>query len=339
MSEAESMKPEEEDTARNEGSASELSPLNFGSVGKGIVAFFFDRIDMRMAGVIRIMFGVILLVNLISFLPHLETFFTSRGLWPLEIARNYVDTDTWSLFDYFPESLTSAYVFFGFLILSTLCLTLGLFTRTSNILVFIMVVSLQHRVHGITDGQDTVARLLCFLILFLPAGRYYSLDNILFKNREDSPLFVAWPMRLMQIQMAGMVFSAGMAKINAGDWLAGMAVYYTLNISTFFHMPLPDFVRYNPALSVILTYTAISIEFLCPIFIWFKKTRVYCVSALLFFFLGMFYCMKLLMFPLFMIVGLMSFVGVEDLQKGLRWFKGLIPKKPADRGEELAEQV
>jgi len=339
MSTGEPRETAQEKSGSQEEAPAELAPLNFTSVGKAVEAFFFDRIDMRMAGVIRIMFGVVLLVNLVSFLPHLETFFTSGGLWPLEIARNYVDTDTWSLFDYFPESLTSAYMFFGVLILSTLCLTLGLFTRTSNIVVFILLVSLQHRVYGITDGQDTMARLLCFLILFLPAGRYYSLDNILFKKREDSPLFVAWPMRLIQIQMAGMVFSAGMAKINAGDWLAGIAVYYTLNISTFFHMPLPDFVRYNPVLSVVLTYTAISIEFLCPIFIWFKKTRVFCVSALLLFFLGMFYSMKLLMFPLFMIVGWMSFVGVEDLQTGLRWFKGLIPKKPTDTDEELAEQV
>ena len=183
-------KPEEDDPFRNKGPVADLVPLNITSVSKAIEAFFFDRIDMRMAGVIRIVFGASLLVNVLSFVPHLEKFFTPEGLWPLELARNYVDPDTLTVFDYFPESLTSAYVFFGMLILSTLCLTLGLFTRISNILVFIMVVSLQHRVFGITDGQDTMARLLCFLLLFLPAERYYSLDNILFRKREDSPLFI-----------------------------------------------------------------------------------------------------------------------------------------------------
>ena len=339
MSTSEPRETAQEKSGPKEEAPVELAPLSFTSLGKAIAAFFFDRIDMRMAGVIRIMFGVVLLVNLVSFLPHLETFFTSGGLWPMERARNYVDSDTWSLFDYLPESLTSAYMFFGALIVSTLCLTLGLFTQTSNIVVYILLVSLHHRIYGITDGQDTIARLLCFLILFLPAGRYYSLDNILFKKREESMLFVAWPMRLLQIQMAGMVFSAGMAKMNAGDWLAGTAIYYTLNIATYFHMPLPDIVRYNPILSVVLTYTIISIEFLCPIFIWFKKTRVFCVWALLFLFLGMFYSMKLLMFPLFMMVGCMSFVGVEELQKGLRRLKGVIPKKPTDTAEDLAQQA
>ena len=71
-------------------------------------------------------------------------------------------------------------------------------------------------------------RLLCFWLIFAPAGLSLSLDHWLKQRKEPlDPKAAPWAQRLMQINMSLLYAQAFMKKIIGITWQNGSAVYFS----------------------------------------------------------------------------------------------------------------
>ncbi len=118
---------------------------------------------------------------------------------------------------------------FAVLAVAVACLTIGLFTRTATVVAWALFVGFNHRLFSLMNGGDSMMRCALFYLLFARSGAAWSVDRLVRRPAGSGPAVVpAWPVRLMQIQLAFMYFFTGLSKIGA-DWLDGEAVYWVLN--------------------------------------------------------------------------------------------------------------
>ena len=118
---------------------------------------------------------------------------------------------------------------FAVLAAAVACLTVGLFTRTATVVAWALFVSFNHRLFSLMNGGDSMMRCALFISFSPGRGPCGRSTTSLGGPRGPAPVVVpAWPVRLMQIQLAFMYFFTGLSKIG-GDWLDGEAVYRVLN--------------------------------------------------------------------------------------------------------------
>ncbi|HVS39459.1 MAG TPA: HTTM domain-containing protein, partial [Gemmataceae bacterium] len=220
----------------------------------------------------RIVIGTVILLSLLTSLgPRLPRDFGPDGLYPRQTAEDRLQRDgAFSLLcgpinlplldDYLPGDAVAAWqnwcdqpknalLLFAVLTAATACMTVGCWTRTATIVAWALFVSFNQRLSSLMNGGDSLMRCALFYLLFAPSGAVWSIDWLLGKRRPNvtGPILIpAWPVRLMQIQIAIMYFFTGLSKLG-GDWLDGEAVYWVLNDYTltrwpYYWLPVPLFV-------------------------------------------------------------------------------------------------
>ncbi|MCH9688159.1 MAG: hypothetical protein K0V04_42400 [Deltaproteobacteria bacterium] len=236
---------------------------------------FFQRVDPRPAALMRIVFGVVVLWTFVDLLkPHgpLEDtvaryLFTDDGLWLNDMARkNYggqlktlwdpehgfehwydIFKAMWGKFSvlHFRSDPPFVFTLYGVMIASLLMMIMGLWTRWTTIISWILVESIYRYSPVYYTGGDTVVRVFLFLGMFSQWGQAYSLDSwrrhrkaILGKATEIPALrkIAAWPLRLMMLQLGIIYCATGLLKSGA-TWANGTALYYSLNLDHFYRWP------------------------------------------------------------------------------------------------------
>lgn len=286
-------------------------------VFEGWEAFFHSRVDARTYGLIRIGYATLLLINYASAFPFVEFYWSEHGILPFEISRRIIDPDTLTLFSLLPKTDAALWTTYGVFLVLIACLLAGVFTRVVAVLVFVLLVSFQHRNNMINDGEDIVFRMFGFILIWMPSNLAYSVDAWWRRRRgkpeaTDAP---AWPLRLMQIQVALILWSSVWEKIDGVDWLGGTSMFYVMQLDDLFgRFPVPQFIKESWWASRVMSWGTLWIEFLSPILIWFKETRRIALGAVLFLHFGIDYMMNLFLFEWIMILGWLSFVTPEDIQ-------------------------
>lgn len=283
--------------------------------------FFHGAVDARTGALVRIAYSAVLLVNIVAWYPDLATWFGERGVLPLEIAQKINDPDAWTLFQWLPQDDRTLQICYVIFVVQTVCLLVGLLTRASAACVFVWLVSFQNRNVLILDGEDTVFRLIGFFLILMPCGAAWSVDSALhrtlFRRRSPAPFpnFVpAWSLRLLQIQMALIFFSAALCKMQGEAWIDGTALYYIARVDEFGRLPLPSGLFETPWLVRLITWSVIAVELVVPLLIWFRETRRAALIVALLFHLANEYAMHLYLFHWIMLAGWMAFVLPADWQ-------------------------
>lgn len=291
------------------------------------MGFFFHRKShLGIFAPLRIGYALILLINILAWWPFLEIWYGENGLVPLDVSKQIVDPDTITLFEFLPQTSFALWACYLFLIFNTVALAFGFLTRLQLFSIFILYNSFIHRNVLIVDGEDTVFRLMAFYLFFSPAGYYYSVDNWIRKilarysapatQIEESPPrqeFAIWPLRLIQIQTASIVFCSVCEKFTGPDWLDGTALYYVSRLDDlFYRLPLPGFLFKSIIFINILTWATLLVEFIAPIAVWFQRTRIPTLIILFSFHLSLEYTMNLNLFQYLMILGWCSFLQPGD---------------------------
>jgi hypothetical protein len=127
------------------------------------------------------------------------------------------------------------YVVFGLLFLSAIGILLGAFYRLSVVTFFLLFsyVELIDKTNYLNHYY--FISLVAFLLLFVPAGHCFSLDNI-FRKRPEMRLSPRWHIFILQLQMFIVYFFAGVAKLNTA-WLLD-AQPLKIWLPAFSHYPL-----------------------------------------------------------------------------------------------------
>lgn len=285
---------------------------------EGIAAFdrfCFTPIDLRLIGVMRVLYAALLLVNALAWGPDLLLWFGESGVMPYAAARELGDPDTLTLFALLPRSDLTVQITYGVFLLHIALLGVGAWSRLQAVATYVWLLSFQHRHVTLFDGEDTVFRLLGAALIFLPLAHCYSLDAWLARRRgrpyprQGS----AWALRLVQLEISAIYLSTAWEKLRGTDWLDGTALYYVSRLDDLFgHFPIPTALLESLTALRLMTWSVLAIEVSLPFLLWIPRTRRLGIVLGVALHLGIEYSMSLFLFEWIMLVGLLAFARPED---------------------------
>ncbi|GEM_PF-1908751 len=226
---------------------------------------------------------------------------------------------------------------------------LGLFTKVSNVILWIIVVSIQVRMPLFNSGADTIEKLFLFWMLFLPAGAVGSLDATFFPrqgfwrkrinqttlqlkqlgslsaNQSVQPLSISnFATAAVMMQLVLMYFFAGVSKCN-GDWFTGAAVEKALGWDLIVK-PLGHWLQTKAWLTGPATWGVLGVELFLPLLVFcpglYRWTRRPTIVFLVMIHLGIALTMTIGTFSAIAIAGWLLFLNGSGL--GIKtWWKDL----------------
>jgi hypothetical protein len=227
--------------------------------------------DPRAIALVRIVFVFFAICNVNGLWEHFVFLFTDEGILPADVARQVFaaeqfagfgdgmdPAEPWGFFDlealsrflvgprfsllYFWDSPTAMWIHVGAFEVAAVLFMVGLWTRASGIVAFVLMTSLFDRNPLFWEGTELVFRVFFAILLFAKSGHAWSLDNwcrcrrLRREHRVWEPVYrpiPVWPRRLMMLQLAAVYVTTGALKSGA-LWANGDAVYYALNLDHFY---------------------------------------------------------------------------------------------------------
>jgi hypothetical protein len=310
--------------------------------------------DSRSLSAGRIALALVLLRDLIGRWLEIRIWYTNDGIIPNHTLLWRPPWDhVFSLFylaSYWYEAA------FGFVIclIVYLCLLVGFRTKLAQVLAWICMLSLHGRTLLFDNGGDVVLGLLTTWTMFLPTGRYFSVDAVLARRRAAmtaaqepdvggahpasmarAKSFVSLGVLALTTQLAIIYFFNAVHK-QGRSWLQdGSAVHYAINLdrlATWFAVWLRNWM--SPTFARGLTYSALVTEAMLPLLLlspfWVRGSRRLAVVMVFGLHMGFAACMNLGNFVPAMIAYTPNFIRGEDWDALERWWARSV--KRADLG-------
>ena len=141
--------------------------------------FWFDPQETSTLALVRIAFGLVALGWTATQGPNLGAFYGPHGVLPHDIPDG---PGSWGILNLWHGS-AAVVVLYVVTVISAVALTLGLFSRLAAILVWVGIVSFQHRNFLVSNSGDGLVRNLALFVALSPSGESLSVDRFL-KARE-----------------------------------------------------------------------------------------------------------------------------------------------------------
>ena len=253
------------------------------------VASNWFRVDLRTLGIFRFLLGLVCFVDIFRRLRYIEVFYSNYGVAP----------------NFFMSEMSSKYSVKAFTLLSsigtvnevTLFFYVGLFfsfffmigyrTKLSHIITTIVVLSIHNRLIILENGGDMVLNSFLIWSLFMPLGKRFSVDRLLYSLRtfqdqssislnknnayvKNEPRYywgLAYFACLLQLSI---IYFFNYINKDGGTWEQGTSIYYFYQLDHFL-TPLGNFIKEFSLmpifLSKVLTYMTIYLEMIVPFLI------------------------------------------------------------------------
>lgn len=315
--------------------------MNLRQLWDGWNQFWFAPQSPLPMAVFRIFFGLHVIMFVVLLYPDLATWYGPHGLVSQGANNEWLNGERFSVLNWLPQTMGSVYGVFLLLLITAITTTCGLFTRTSLIVLAVMLFSIHHRNLIILNSGDLFMRLSSLYLLFSHCGDALSVDNLLKKRFGQPPPPSAspgWAQRLVQIQLCMVYAHSFFGKINGETWLSGTALYYVGRLQDFQKLPAP-MIFDNILMINLLTWATLIIEFALFTFVWIKDFRYYVLAAGVLLHLGIEWTMNIPLFETQMICAYVVFVDANDLQRVIDRLARFcrISVRTDDRGVELAQ--
>ncbi len=202
------------------------------------------RIDARSLGLFRVLFGTVLIADLIHRWDWIRAFYSNEGVLPnhFHLFQLGEKEKVWSLYHAF-SSVDEATTAFLLTFIIYLCFTLGYRTRVFHLLSLVCLVSLTGRNILLESASSSLATVLLGMSLLLPLGLRFSLDSLglSMANRQErsaaalndrSAAAVTAPRSLvafLMLALVGFVLAVAALSQSGPSWQDGSALYYALH--------------------------------------------------------------------------------------------------------------
>lgn len=217
-------------------------------------------VDAASLAVFRIVFGSMVAWDAVRYL---------QAGW---VTEYYVEPSvhfTYYGFDFVhPWPGSGMYVHFWLLGAVALLAALGLFYRTTSVLLFLAYAYVFLLEESVYMNHHYLMVLLAFLLMCMPAERAFSLDRLWKPAQPASVPF--WCLAVLRFQLFIVYFYGAIAKLNP-DWLAGEPMYSLIvNRSP----EVPDIAYHLPAalIAYFIAYAGILIDAIVPILLVVPRT-------------------------------------------------------------------
>jgi hypothetical protein len=280
--------------------------------------FWFTPADPATLGLIRILGGSMIFYTHLIWTLDLPGFFGPDGRLSREFVRSFHQTPwgpswAWSHFDWpWAQSLGGMWTLHGLALLVMALFTLGVLTRVTSVLTFLITVSYAHRVPIALFGLDQVNAMLAMYLMIGPAGAAYSVDRWLAARRGKQPISGSVSanvaIRLMQLHMCVIYLFAGLGKLQGETWWDGTALWGALANYEYQSMDMTWLGQW-PLLINVLTHTVVAWEVSYTVLIWPRLTRPIILALAVPLHLGIAFCMGMITFGLAMLIGNLAFIS------------------------------
>lgn len=230
-------------------------------------------LDLRGLGILRILLGIMLLIDYGIRAEALEAHYTDLGVLPVLVNQIMHLDPAPGRFSFHAASgeLPLQVVLFAAAAVFAIALTLGYFTKVSLLASLILLLSVQNRNWEIATGGDYLLRVVCFWGLFLPLGARFSLDaragrfqpDPRSRNLSGNQYFSLATAGLLA-QMAVVYFFSALHKGHPIWRVEHTAIHYALHIDSY-DTWLGSQIREFPWLTNLLTRATLGFEFFAPV--------------------------------------------------------------------------
>jgi hypothetical protein len=276
--------------------------------------FWFQPVSARPLGAFRIVFGLIVLANLVLVGFDLEYWLTDRGMLQGTEAREVAGALRFSVLQY-AQDPASVRAFLAATAVLGVLYTIGWHTRSVGVLLYLAMLSIHHRNVLTNSGADALVMIMGFYMMLSPCGAAYSLDALRASRRRGTlaePLIVPWAQRLIQIHLCLIYFDTAVLKCNGSTWLNGTALHYVLYNTEIGRFHLDALTQY-PLLINAMTFGGLLIEFALAFLLWFRPTRLWAALAGLSLHLGIAFVVNIPIFGEMMTACYLTFLAPDEL--------------------------
>jgi hypothetical protein len=266
--------------------------------------FWFEEIPPHVYAVLRVLFGALGCLWLLG-MSDVATFWAPDGLlppgeWRMRLARDL------------PGPLIGAAMLAGSMALN-IAMMVGWHSRVVVPLCFLASLGLSQWNGLPLSGAHQVIRVILFCLMWADTGAVWSLDARR-RQRTAPPLQAAWPLRLVQCQVAVIYFGTGAWKLAHFDWQTGQALTYVLNNNAFRRFPGGLPVVFEP-LAIAGTYVVLAWELMFPFLVIHPFTRRLVLGVGVAMHLGMWALLELGPFSAVMLASYCAFLNPDTVQR------------------------
>lgn len=299
--------------------------MSLRSLARAWNEFFFAPQLPYPVAVFRILYGLMVVADLVLLRPDWQTWFGPRGLVTLGTMQKLEPGARINVFAILPQTAFWTDAVFWVLLISAAMLTVGFLTRANSIVVWILVASIHQRNLLITNSGDTVMRVTGFFLMFAPAGAVYSVDRWLRRRRGREGAEIAprspWAQRMIQIELSLVYLMTFWTKSMGPSWVDGTALHYVHHLDQFRRFPMPAFFL-DPLMVKVETWGTLAVEFALGALVWFKELRYKVLLAGLLLHLSLEYAMNVPLFQWIMLSTMVTFVYPADVVRAVEWLRG-----------------
>ena len=206
------------------------------------------------------------------------------------------------------------YLMFWVYVCLLLMLAIGFLSRINTILCFILHLMWLDTGGAFIYGVDVFTQLAFFYLIFMPSGRYFSLDVLLRISKPQ--LFskaAGLTRKLVQIQLMFVYFSSGIEKGLGVQWRNGEAMWRSLLLPSFKQFDM-SWLSGFPVLLHMLGWSIVFLEILYPIFVLLPKWRILCLVTIILMHLSIGIFLGMWMFACIMVILSVFAFGNEVLE-------------------------
>lgn len=216
-----------------------------------------------------------------------------------------------------PLSAFGMYAVFSLMALSYLFVTLGCYYRISAITAFLAFTYVELIDKSNYLNHYYFVSVVSFLLIFLPAHRYFSLD-VIRKPFLKSDQVPGWTIHALKLQLAIVYMYAGLAKLNY-DWLfRAMPLKIWLPANT--HLPLIGGLMDFEWVAFLFSWFGAFYDLFIVFFLMNRKTRPVAYAFVILFHVMTKVLFPIGMFPYIMIFCTLIFFSEDFHKKVIRFF-------------------
>jgi hypothetical protein len=280
--------------------------------------WLFAPVDTAPMAALRIACGVLSLGWALSLLPDIGTFLSDDGLTsgPIEGTRGF-----WTL------PLGNPYAAVGLLVVASIALTVGLFTKAANVVVALLLIVLQRRDVYVLNSGDLLLRELALYLCLMPSGEVWSLDA---RRRGSSELRAPWGLRMLQMQVSMLYAFSVIAKLHGTSWQDGSAVGKALQLGDLQRFVVPEGMATSITISALMTYGTIVVETALAICLWLPRAKYVAMALGASIHLGIEATLLIGWFSLTVISTYLAFVPGDVLRRGVELGRSRLTRESSD---------
>ena len=228
-------------------------------------------IDPRTLALFRVAIALVLLYDLVGRVVDVRAFYSDEGIVTVAQQQEVLFPWLWSL-NFLNGSVGFQTAIFIFAFIFATALLLGLGTRWVSVGCWVLAVSIHVRgSNSLVNGGDILLTSMLFWAMFLPLGKVWSLDSILWERKAVTlePI-VSIVTAAILLQVLFMYFFTGIWKSN-DLWYSGQALEQALSYEIYVK-PLGRYLLDYAGLLKFLTYGTLLLEIVGP-FLFFSPWK------------------------------------------------------------------